>query len=138
MSFTENKRSRWFTVADALIIVIALLFIVGAAFLFLMPTLNRADQNRVIATLQISFENEDQAKVVNLETNSSLFCNGEEIGTIVRKTPDNHTVYAEVELLYEDGVYYYNGNAVRINGEFVLETRLDILTGRVVDIQTEG
>ena len=56
MNFTENKRSRWFTVADALIIVVALLLLVGAALLFLMPNLEKNETNKVKVTLQINFE----------------------------------------------------------------------------------
>lgn len=138
MNFTDNKRSRWFTVADALIIVIALLLIVGAALLFLMPTLNKGDAETTKVSLQISFSSEQQSGVATIEDNIQIYNNGKEVGTVVRKTPDNRTVYAELNLAFNDGVYYLNGNPLRINGEFVLETKTQSLTGRIVDIRKEG
>ncbi len=138
MSFTDNKRSRWFTVADALIMVVALLLLVGAAFLFLMPNLKDNEINTVTATLQISFDEEQMETVSGLEGNLPLFAGGKEIGFIARKTPDNRTVYAEVKLVYENGVYYIEGEPLRINGEFVMETKTQSLTGRIADIKKEG
>ncbi|MBQ3195545.1 MAG: hypothetical protein IJB65_03665 [Clostridia bacterium] len=138
MNFTENKRSRWFTVADALIIVVALLLLVGAALLFLMPNLEKNETNKVKVTLQINFEQEYQGKIASLNDNIPVFSGDEEIGTMVRRTPDNLTVYADMSLVYEDGIYYYNGAPLRINGSFVLETKLDKICGRIVDIQKEG
>ena len=138
MSFTDNTRSRWFTVADALIIVIALLLLVGAALLFLMPNMKDNENNTVTATVQISFDETQTDNISLLEGNLPLFANGKEIGIIARKTPDNRTVYAEIELVYEKGVYYVDGTPLRINGEFVMETKTQSLTGRIVDIQKEG
>lgn len=138
MNFTENKRSRWFTVADALIIVVALLLLVGAALLFLMPNLEKNETNKVKVTLQINFEQEYQGKIASLNDNIPVFSGDEEIGTMVRRTPDNLTVYADMSLVYEDGIYYYNDAPLRINGSFVLETKLDKMCGRIVDIQKEG
>ncbi len=138
MSFTDNKRSRWFTVADALIIVIALLLLVGAALLFLMPNLKDNEINTVTATLQISFDETQTENISNLEGNVPLFYGDKEIGIIVRKTPDNRTVYAELKLIYENGVFYLEEEPLRINGEFVMETKTQSLTGRIVDIQKEG
>ncbi len=138
MSIKANKRSHWFTVADAFIMLIAIGLIAGAAFLFLMPNIEQSNYENVTVILQIDFDEKYEEKVFVLEEKEPVYFNDEEIGFIVRKTPDNRTVYAKVDLRYSEGVYYLNDTPLRINGSFELETKLDSCTGNLGNIQREA
>ncbi|MBQ4648424.1 MAG: hypothetical protein IJN86_07030 [Clostridia bacterium] len=138
MNFTSNKRSRWFTAADALIIFIALALIAGTAFLFLVPNMEETAYETVDLTLQVNFGEEYAGEISTVKENEPLYHGDKLIGSIIRKTPDNCTVYAKITANYKDGVYLLDDTPLRINGAFKLETTYDVFTGNLSSIQREG
>lgn len=130
MIIKEKKEKHWFTAADALIVVIVLGLLIGSAILFLFPTKEETEAKTVQAAIVVHLEGE----IIGIKANDKLFVGETEIGSVQKVDTAANNVVAVIQVEKEDGVYYLDGNPVRVNGAFTLETRLCHATGVVSDI----
>lgn len=132
MSKTYNEKKHWFTAADVLITIIVLALVAGAVVLFLFPDNTESSAETVQASIQLLLPE----KPIGIVKGDKLFYNDAEIGKVSRI--DDSRVTVQVSIQTDDGVYLLGGEPVRINGDFVLETRLRRVTGVIESIIQEG
>ena len=134
MNKTYKDKKHWFTAADVLITVIVFALAAGAVVLFLFPndTSSSAESVEVAMVVHLS------ETTMGISNGDKLFNNDVEIGSVnkIDKSANNVIVY--VMLQKDGGEYFLDGDAVRINGGFVLETRLRRVTGVVESINERG
>ena len=130
MIIKEKKEKHWFTAADALIIIIVAALIIGSAVLFLFSDKEEPAVKLIKATVVVHLDDE----ISGIQANDKLFVSETEIGSVQKIDKAANNVVAIIEVEKEDGVYYLQGNPVRVNGSFTLETRLFKAVGVVTDV----
>lgn len=130
MSVFDNKRKHWFTVADALILVVVVALLVGSAVIFLFPR----EEKTTAVPVQASIIVYTEEGVDRISEEEKLFLGEEAIGTVQLVDKSANYVVILVDAEKDEGVYYLGGNPIRINGTFTLETRLCKLNGVVKSI----
>lgn len=135
MNKTYNKdKKHWFTAADVLITVIVLALAAGAVVLFLFPNdkASTADEVQVAMVIHLP------ETTVGIANGDKLFYDDTEIGTVNKIDKSANNVIVHVTLQKDGGVYLLDGEPVRINGAFVLETRLRRVSGVVESLNERG
>ena len=135
MNKTDKSKKKRFTAADVLITLVVIALVVGSGLLFLFPR----EEETTSVPVQLSMVVHLPETPIGIAVDDRLFYEdpeGEEpgavqIGTVqkIDKSANNVIVYVDLEK--DDGVYLLGGSPVRINGSFVLETRLCRVTGTV-------
>lgn len=134
MNRADKGGKHWFTAADVLITVIVIALAVGAAVLFLFPNEEETTALPVETVMLIHLPETP----VGFAEDDKIFNEGTEIGTIskIEKRDNNVIIYAL--LFKDDGVYMLGGKPLRVNGSFVLETKLCRATGVIESIDERG
>ncbi len=134
MSRTNKGGKRWFTAADVLITVIVIALAAGSAVLFLFPDQEEITAVPVETTMVIHLHETP----VGFSVGDKLFNGDNEIGTVskIDKSANNLIIHATLDK--DGGVYMLNGKPVRVNGSFVLETRLRRAEGVIESIGERG
>ncbi len=134
MSVFVKKRKHWFTVADALILIVVVALLVGSAVIFLFPREEKSTAVPVQASLMVYVENCTEEELARINENEKLFLGEETIGTVQLVDNSANYVVVLVDMEKDEGVYYLDGKPVRVNGVFTLETRLCKFDGVVKSI----
>lgn len=134
MSRTNGNGKRWFTAADVLITVIVLALAAGSVALFVLAGQEGSTAEPVEVSMLIHLADVPEG----FSKGDKVFCGTELIGTIDRVDKSANNVSITVTLDKDEGEYLLAGNSVRINGSFVLETRLRRATGVIESMDERG
>ena len=127
----NKKNSRWFTVVDALIILIVLGFIIGAAVLFTMPRGEETGDESVRVSLQLQIN----GPLSGLRTGDKAFFDGVEIGSLSIVDEGGGMVVLDARVEKGASGYSAGDTLIRINGAFILETKLCYVPATVIAIE---
>lgn len=134
MSGTDKDARRRFTAADILITVVVIALAAGSVLMFLLP--DREESTAVpVATTMVVHLSEEPA---GISAGDKLFDGDTEIGRVSKIDKSANNVIISVTLEKDDGVYLLGGRPVRVNGGFVLETRLRRADGIVESLNETG
>lgn len=131
MKKSESTRARWFSVADAFLLLLIVGLIVAAAALFLFPPADEEDAETVVVDLELTLESGSEQIMENIAVDDAVFNGDTEIGKVVSTDINSRYVLVSVTLEVDDGNYCLNGQPVMINSAFVLETRTCSVNGTV-------
>jgi len=131
----KNEGRRWFTVADALIIIVIAAFIIGAAVMFMLPRGEETGGQRARVTLQLQLDSAPEG----INKGDKAFFDGVEIGTVTNVDPGFYIVIVDAELEKGPAGYSAGESFIRVNSAFTLETKLCLAPGTVIAIsEREG
>lgn len=134
MSLISRKEEHWFTVADALIIIVTAALIISAVVLFVLPASEDTEQSSVSLFIQVSLDEPPDG----INRGDKVFRGETEIGEVTTSDGSSYMLVIKAEAEKRADGYYVNDEAVRINGGFKVETRVRAVTGVVVEIEAEG
>lgn len=134
MSRSDNGGRRRFTAADALIAVIVVALAVGSVLLFLLPDREESTAVPVKTSILVHFGDLPSSLAVG----DKLFYGETEIGVINKLDKSANNAVIEVTVDRDDGVYLLGTSPLRVNGSFVLETRLCRAEGVIESIDETG
>jgi len=123
-----NKR---FSLADALIIILAAAFIIGAAVLYMLPRSEEAGGDKTRVSLQIQLHNTPEG----ISKGDAVFYSGIKIGTVTNVDGGFYIVIIDADLEKSEAGYSAQGDLLRINGAFLLETKTVYARGTVIAIE---
>lgn len=134
----ENARSHWFTVADALILLLVIGLIVAAVALFLFPPTEEDEAKLASVSLDLTLEKDSEELLEHVGVGDKVFSGETAIGEVVSKDINNRYVLVTVSLEVEDnGSYSLNGEPIMINSKFVLETKVCSINSTVVGLSVK-
>lgn len=134
MSSTNRTGKRWFTAADVLITVIVLALAAGSVALFVLANREQSTAQPVEVSMLVHLDEAPEG----FSKGDKVFCGTELIGVIDRVDKSANNVGLTVTLDKDGGEYLLDGNCLRINGGFVLETRLRRATGIIESMDERG
>lgn len=134
MSRTNRTGKRWFTAADVLITVIVIALAAGSVALFVLANREQSTAQPVEVSMLLHLDEAPEG----FSKGDKVFYGTELIGVIDRVDKSANNVGVTVTLDKDEGEYLLDGNCVRINGSFVLETRLRRATGVIESMDERG
>lgn len=133
----SEKRSHWFTFGDALIVLVVLALLAVAVVTFLFPASEENETATEELTLLVNIS-DGKAYTEEQLVNQQVFRGDKAVGTITFFDANNGDVAIDLTLETENGAYTLNGEPVRKNGAFLVETKLFSIEGKVLDISKQG
>lgn len=134
MSRTNRTGKRWFTAADVLITVIVIALAAGSVALFVLANREQSTAQPVEVSMLVHLDEAPEG----FSKGDKVFCDTELIGVIDRVDKSANNVGVTVTLDKDGGEYLLDGKRLRINGGFVLETRLRRATGIIESMDERG